>query len=167
MTEREFNITITKIRGSLVRFAAGFSVEGALTPEDMVQESIARIWRLNCEGMEFNSTEAISKKIIKNVCLDYIKLKKNNNKSIEERDSINVQHEQTPEKILERKESFNMIVGYISKLTPEQQVVIRLRDVMGYELDEIAQIVGATEGNTRVLLSRARKKLRDLLLNEI
>jgi RNA polymerase sigma-70 factor (ECF subfamily) len=49
-------------------------------------------------------------------------------------------------------------------LPREQMLAIRLRDVMGYEMSEIAVILDTSEGNVRTLLSRARQKLREKLL---
>jgi RNA polymerase sigma factor (sigma-70 family) len=43
-------------------------------------------------------------------------------------------------------------------------IAVRLRDIMGYEMDEIAKILGTSEGNVRTLLSRARQRLREKLL---
>ncbi len=44
-------------------------------------------------------------------------------------------------------------------------IAVRLRDIMGYEMIEIAHIIGTTEVNVRTLLSRARQKLREKILN--
>ena len=40
-----------------------------------------------------------------------------------------------------------------------------MRDVEGYELDEIAEIMGAEAATVRVNLSRARKTVRDKFIN--
>ncbi|MEP6928828.1 MAG: sigma factor-like helix-turn-helix DNA-binding protein, partial [Flavobacterium sp.] len=42
---------------------------------------------------------------------------------------------------------------------------IQLRDVEQYEFDEIAKIVNMNETAIRVALSRARKKIRESMLN--
>jgi RNA polymerase sigma-70 factor (ECF subfamily) len=42
-------------------------------------------------------------------------------------------------------------------LSPEQRAVLLLHDVFGYGYTEIAEIVGKTEGNVRVLATRARR----------
>jgi RNA polymerase sigma-70 factor (ECF subfamily) len=39
-----------------------------------------------------------------------------------------------------------------------------MRDVEGYELDEIANILDSDEANVRVNLSRARKSIREELI---
>jgi RNA polymerase sigma-70 factor (ECF subfamily) len=48
----------------------------------------------------------------------------------------------------------------IERLPARQRTVMTLRDVEGLEPDEVCAILGITEGNQRVLLHRARAKVR-------
>lgn len=49
---------------------------------------------------------------------------------------------------------------------PEQQrSVFILRDIMEYDMGDIALILDIREANVRQLLSRARRKIREYLLN--
>ena len=48
----------------------------------------------------------------------------------------------------------------IAKLPPAQQAVIGLRDVEGLSADEVAAALGISAGNERVILHRARSRLR-------
>ena len=56
----------------------------------------------------------------------------------------------------------------ISQLPAVQQTIIRMKDVEGYEIGEIAEITGSQVEAIRSNLSRARKKIREqfLLLNK-
>ena len=54
---------------------------------------------------------------------------------------------------------------FISELPERQRIVIHLRDVEGYELEDIAQILETDEASVRVNLSRARKRIKEQLLN--
>ena len=49
----------------------------------------------------------------------------------------------------------------IARLPLQQQQVIRLRDMMGYSYQEVEQLTGLSTSNVRVILSRARKKIRE------
>ena len=51
----------------------------------------------------------------------------------------------------------------IACLPPRQQEVILLRDVEGWEPEEVGDALGLTPGNQRVLLHRARSKVRNEL----
>lgn len=49
----------------------------------------------------------------------------------------------------------------IARLPVQQQKIVTLRDVKGCSYEEIEQVTGLNATNVRVLLSRARKKIRE------
>ena len=49
----------------------------------------------------------------------------------------------------------------IAHLPVQQQKIVTLRDVKGCSYEEIEQVTGLNATNVRVLLSRARKKIRE------
>jgi RNA polymerase sigma-70 factor (ECF subfamily) len=51
----------------------------------------------------------------------------------------------------------------IDSLPPSQGAVLVLRDVEGVEPDEVSELLGISRANQRVLLHRARTRLRDAL----
>ena len=65
---------------------------------------------------------------------------------------------------LEQHDTVARIRWLISKLPSLQQTIIRMKDVEGYELAEIAEITGTQVEAVRVNLSRARKKIREQFL---
>jgi RNA polymerase sigma-70 factor (ECF subfamily) len=60
-------------------------------------------------------------------------------------------------------ETREVIREAIDALPPAQRAVISLRDVEGVEADEVCELLELTEGNQRVLLHRARTKVRRAL----
>jgi RNA polymerase sigma-70 factor (ECF subfamily) len=56
---------------------------------------------------------------------------------------------------------------FISALPDKQRIAIHLRDVEGYEIEEIAQILETDEASVRVNISRARKRIKEQLLNAL
>ncbi|MEG0518425.1 MAG: sigma-70 family RNA polymerase sigma factor [Bacteroidales bacterium] len=166
MTEQEFNKNILGMRSRLIHFAGGFSTGGAATPEDMVQEAVMKVWNLNCSGEKVRSLEAMSIAILKNVCLDYMKLKKNHNEGMDCVKGVAGMGDeyQSPLQALEMKQKMALVKRFIKALPMDQQIVLRLRDVMGYEMDEIAKILDTSEGNVRTMLSRVRGKLKSYLI---
>ena len=54
-------------------------------------------------------------------------------------------------------------MGAIAALPPAQQTVIRMRDVEGYPPGEVCQALDVSEANQRVLLHRARSRVRAAL----
>ena len=55
----------------------------------------------------------------------------------------------------------------LSALPPGQRQVLLLRDVEGLPAQEVCELLGVSDGNQRVLLHRARARLRDILDGEM
>jgi RNA polymerase sigma-70 factor (ECF subfamily) len=66
----------------------------------------------------------------------------------------------TPEEELLSGETREVIMRAIDELPESQRAVITMRDVEGLPSDEVAAALEITEGNQRVLLHRARAKVR-------
>jgi RNA polymerase sigma-70 factor (ECF subfamily) len=67
---------------------------------------------------------------------------------------------QTPEEELLEAEAHEAILEAIERLPDSQRAVITMRDVEGFPADEVAEALGISDGNQRVLLHRARSKVR-------
>jgi RNA polymerase sigma-70 factor (ECF subfamily) len=65
-----------------------------------------------------------------------------------------------PEERLMSRETVQHVRDAIAKLPPAQQAVIGLRDVEGLSADEVARALDISAGNERVILHRARSRLR-------
>jgi RNA polymerase sigma-70 factor (ECF subfamily) len=68
-----------------------------------------------------------------------------------------------PEGVALAKESRRIIDEVISGLPANQRLVISLRDVQGFSSDETCELLGVSEANQRVLLHRARTRVRAAL----
>src|SRR3954454_11083045 len=67
---------------------------------------------------------------------------------------------QTPEEELLQGETREQILAAIEQLPDQQRAVITLRDIEGFPADEVSAALGISDGNQRVLLHRARSKVR-------
>src|SRR4051794_23158581 len=67
---------------------------------------------------------------------------------------------QTPEEELLGGETRDVILRAIDELPEAQRTVITMRDVEGLPAGEVAEALEISEGNQRVLLHRARSKVR-------
>jgi RNA polymerase sigma-70 factor (ECF subfamily) len=65
-----------------------------------------------------------------------------------------------PEERLLASETLQQVRAAIARLPPRQQEVIELRDVEGWDPEEVREALDISEGNQRVLLHRARSKVR-------
>jgi len=69
----------------------------------------------------------------------------------------------SPEDQLLARETLDLIALEIARLPPAQREVITLRDVEGWSAEEACNVLGITETNQRVLLHRARSRVRGAL----
>jgi RNA polymerase sigma-70 factor (ECF subfamily) len=65
-----------------------------------------------------------------------------------------------PEERLLAREARERISGALETLPDSQRAVVTLRDIAGWESEEVCDALGLSEGNQRVLLHRGRAKLR-------
>ena len=68
-----------------------------------------------------------------------------------------------PDEALHQGEALELIVATIAALPPAQRAVIRMRDVEGCSPEEVCEALDVSEGNQRVLLHRARSRVRAAL----
>ena len=55
------------------------------------------------------------------------------------------------------------MLASIALLPPPQRIVITMRDIQGCDSEEVCEALDVSEGNQRVLLHRARSKVRTAL----
>jgi RNA polymerase sigma-70 factor, ECF subfamily len=68
-----------------------------------------------------------------------------------------------PEERLLAREALSLIDGAIRELPARQQEVIVLRDVEGWSAEEVCEALELSQANQRVLLHRARSRVRGAL----
>jgi RNA polymerase sigma-70 factor (ECF subfamily) len=68
-----------------------------------------------------------------------------------------------PEAWIDDEHTRALLLGTIASLPPRQREVVTLRDVLGWSEAEVCTVLGVTAGNERVLLHRARSKVRAAL----
>jgi RNA polymerase sigma-70 factor (ECF subfamily) len=160
MNLHEFQSKVYPLKNKLFRFAKRM-LDHTEEAEDIVQETFIRLWNRRDKLDEYRSVEALAMITTKNLCLDKIKARRYPVESMEN-------HRQFLENMpAETKVDHSDLISGIHqamKLLPEQQqMIVHLRDIEGYEFEEIAEIVNMNENAIRVALSRGRKRIRELL----
>lgn len=162
MTVETFKIEILPLRHKLYRLANRL-LNNTPEAEDAVQEVFLRLWTKKDVLKEYRSIEAFAMTMTKNLCLDRLKSKGYRTGELDENyDKIS---DHTPHTRLELSESYEEIQKIINTLPEQQRLIIHLRDIEEYDLDEIAEITELNMNTIRVNLSRARKKVREMLTN--
>ena len=162
MNLQEFQIKVYPLKNKLFRFAKRM-LDHTEEAEDMVQEVFIKLWNRRDKLDEYRSVEALAMITIKNLCLDKIKARRY---PVENMENHRQFLESMPDAIKADHSDLIHGIHQAMKLLPEQQqIILHLRDIEGYEYEEIAEIVDMNENAIRVALSRARKKIRELLTN--
>lgn len=68
-----------------------------------------------------------------------------------------------PEALLSGDQLQDCLEKHIDRMPDLQQAVMLLRDRQGLDLDEICKILAVSESNARVLLHRARTRIRNMI----
>lgn len=77
-----------------------------------------------------------------------------------------IDNAEPPEEVVERHEMGTMLQNAIQQIPEDQRLVLVLSDVEGLPYQEIADITGLALGTIKSRLSRARRKMRDILRQE-
>ena len=162
MDLQEFKIQVFPLRNRLFRLAKRL-LDDPEEAKDIVQDVFVKLWNMREKLDEYRSVEAQAVVTTRNMCLDKLKTRRY---KLENLDNLRSEAE---EALFEDRKDLSDVVQkihtIIRTLPEQQQSIIHLRDIEGYEFDEIAEILDMNENAIRVNLSRARKKIREILIN--
>ena len=128
--------------------------------EDMVQEAYLKLWNKRDELTDILNTEAYCVTLIKNLCYDALRRTRPDEDG-HAPEELNLPTETNIAREVEQRDEAHQVRRLISRLPEQQKRVMMLRDVNDCSFEEIEQATGLTAVNIRVLLSRARKKIRE------
>ncbi len=161
MNLEQFKINVLPLREKLFNYSRKMTEETS-DAEDIVQEAFLKLWCIREKLDEYRSIDALATEIVKNLCLDRWKSAAHASVKLDE---IKAQAGwDNPERALVEQDQVRLIGKIIESLPPLQQTIIRMKDVEGYESEEIAEITGCDIQAVRMNLSRARKKVREVFL---
>ena len=128
--------------------------------KDAVQDAYMKMWNRRDSIASIDNPQAYCVALVRNLCLDRHRAA-----------GLSVV-DKTPEELpiagnddasqhIERQQTAQLLNRCLARLPAQQQQVVRLRDINGCSMQEIEKATGLTAVNVRVLLSRARKSLRE------
>lgn len=131
--------------------------------EDIMQEAfLTAFTKLNTFKAEV-TFGAWLKRIVINKSLTQLK---KNNRYEEVKMDVIPNYEIVEETIDYSSLKANQVVDKINSLKQNYQLVLTLNLIEGYDYEEIAQIMEYTNENVRTTISRAKKKLKQVLLED-
>ncbi|WP_343486014.1 RNA polymerase sigma factor [Allomuricauda sp. d1] len=163
MKQAEFINAVMPFKDKLYRLAKRLLVSRE-EAEDATQEVLMRLWTKQKDMERIKSVEAFAMTMTKNFCLDRLKSRQAGNLKLVH---SNYSDESTSlQKQLEAKDSVNWVEQIMEDLPEQQKMVLQLRDVEEYDFEEICELLDMKPTAARVTLSRARKVVREKLIEK-
>ncbi|MBL7828887.1 MAG: RNA polymerase sigma factor [Saprospiraceae bacterium] len=167
MNRAIFQEQIFPIRHKLFRFAlriTGSSHEA----EDVVQEVMEKVWKTTPEqSVNVQNWEAWCMTLTRNRSLD-----KTRSQSLRRTAPIEGVSEQradstSPAQAAENRDLANRVKSMMQELPEKQKLVMHLRDIEELSYEEIAETLSISLEQVKINLHRARKTIRERMLNEL
>lgn len=130
--------------------------------EDVVQEVCLKLWHRCRTCGDPDNLEAYCVTMTRNLSVD--KIRKRRPEGTEAELMHTEEEAYLPDKLMEIKEEHALIHRIISLLPPLQRQILRMKEIDGYETEEIVEITGIAAEAVRNNLSRARRRLREQYL---
>lgn len=158
MQEISFRNDILPLKDKLFRLALRITLDRA-EAEDVVQDTMIRVWDKRDEWKQFDSVEAYCLTVAKNLAIDRSQKKEAQNvpltPAMEEETEASGPYDR-----LVGDERMRIIHRLIDELPEKQRLIMQLRDIEGESYKEIAKVLNLTEEQVKVNLFRARQKVK-------
>ncbi len=159
MDEKNFKEQFLPLHPRLYRIIYAL-VTNKQDAEDILQDAYCKLWDKRNELPEIRNKEAFCVTMVKNLSLDFLRSTAKN-KTFMEIGKQEVIEDRSPETELLENDKLFQINRLIGKLPENQKQVLILRGIKECSMEEIEEITGLNPVNIRVLLSRARKLIRE------
>ena len=155
MTSEQFNSSYLSLAPTLYKVAF-YILESEEEARDAVQDAFVKLWNDRETLGDVNSPKAYAIRLVKNLCIDRIRRQRLEfPEELPERVSPEGQDDE-----IDQKERLNMVMEAIKSLPDRQREILWLRTVENLSYDEISERLGMTPLTLRVLLTRARSKIK-------
>ena len=171
MIERMKNISfrndILPLKNELYRLALRITLNNA-EAEDVVQETMIKVWNRKEDWTGIESIEAFCLTICRNLALDKIRKKTYQSPSFDEIngcDTPDRSYSANPEEQAMQHDRVDLVRKLIDSLPEKQRSVMQLRDFEGKSYKEVATILSISEEQVKVNLFRARQTIKKKFLD--
>lgn len=158
MTKEEFQKEVIPLGDKMYRIAYRL-LGNSESAKDVLQELYLKLWEKRSALRKINSIDAFACTILKNKCLDKLRLQK---------PTIDIEVLKTfgdnPEATFDHNEGIGEVKKVIQMLPERQRIIMQMRDIDGCTFEEIALLADTSENNVRVQLCIARKWVKEELM---
>lgn len=162
MQEISFRNDILPLKDKIFRLALRITLDRA-EAEDIVQDTLIRVWNKREEWQQFESVEAYCLIVAKNLAIDRSQKKEAQNVELTPEMGEEVEASGPYDRLV-KDERMKIIHRLINELPEKQRLIMELRDIEGESYKEIAKVLHLTEEQVKVNLFRARQKVKQRYL---
>uniref|UniRef100_UPI003FEDB3B2 RNA polymerase sigma factor n=1 Tax=Prevotella sp. TaxID=59823 RepID=UPI003FEDB3B2 len=159
MKEISFRNDVLPLKDKLFRLALRITLNRE-EAEDIVQDTLIKVWNSRDKWQRLDSIEAYSLTIARNLSLDRIKKMENQNGSLEDEKTERPDTTSNPSERMIQKDKLDIVKRMIDELPEKQRSCIQLRDIEGKAYKDIALILGITEEQVKINIFRARQTIK-------
>ncbi len=159
MKNISFRDDVLPLKNELFRLALRITLN-RFEAEDIVQDTLIKVWNRRSDWNDIDSIEAFSLTICRNLSLDRIKKKENNNDSLEDVKGAEPLASSNPQDRMIQADRVGLIKQIVDSLPEKQRSCMQLRDFEGKSYKEIAMILDITEEQVKVNIFRARQAVK-------
>ena len=163
MKNISFRDDILPLKNQLFRLALRITLN-RFEAEDIVQDTLIKVWNRRSDWEDIDSIEAFSLTICRNLSLDRIKKKENDNNSLEDVKGVEPLSSSNAQDRMIQADRVNLIRQIVDSLPEKQRSCMQLRDFEGKSYKEIAVILDITEEQVKVNIFRARQAVKQRYL---
>lgn len=160
MKNISFRNDVLPLKDALYRLALRITLSHE-EAQDIVQDTLIKVWDKRESWNEIESIEAFSITICRNLALDRIKKHDNLNDSLEERQTESPDTSSTPFEDTLQQDRIEHVRNLVNALPEKQRSCMQLRDFEGKPYKEIAKILGISEEQVKVNIFRARQTVKE------
>lgn len=160
MKNISFRNDVLPLKDALYRLALRITLSHE-EAQDIVQDTLIKVWDKRESWNEIESIEAFSITICRNLALDRIKKHDNLNDSLEERQTESPDNSSTPFEDTLQQDRIELVRNLVNALPEKQRSCMQLRDFEGKPYKEIANILGISEEQVKVNIFRARQTVKE------
>ena len=158
MKKLSFRDDVLPLKDKIFRLALRITLSRA-EAEDIVQDVLIKVWNRRDDLAEVDSIEAYSLTVCRNLSLDRLQRKENDNVNLDDAPPTEAD-DAPPDLQMIRNERIDNIKRLIERLPIPQRAAMQLRDMEGKTYKEISAITGQTEEQGKVNIFRARQYIR-------
>lgn len=165
MKKISFQADVLPLKDMLFRLALRITLNHA-EAEDVVQETMIKVWNRREQWPEIASMEAFCVTICRNLALDKQKQMANQSQSLDnsQHEAPDTSHAANPEQQAVANDRVRLVKTLMNRLPEKQRTCMQLRDIEGKAYKEIAAMMGITEQQVKVNIFRARQTIRQQYL---